>query len=61
MYVLQLVAKSDGEVARLCGAPLVTVVQPADLRSGDHATSRWRRDWTGNGCVLVQGKVGSCS
>ena len=50
-----------GVASRLGGAPLVAVVQPADLRSGDHATSCWRRDETGNGCILVHGKLCSCS
>jgi hypothetical protein len=61
LWAVQPIAKSDRNVTRLRSAPFVAVVQPANLRSRDHAASRWRHDRTGNGCILVQAEVSACS
>ena len=42
----QAMASSGREVTRLRGAPLVAMVQAADLRNGDHGSSVRQSDWT---------------
>ena len=58
-------AASHGEdwqgVARLRCAPLVAVMQAADLWNGDYAPPIQRRDRTWKRCILVQTEVRSCS
>ena len=53
-------AKSGRGVARLRGAPLVAVVQAADLWNCDHPSRSQRRDRTWKGCILLQPEVRSC-
>jgi hypothetical protein len=47
----------ERQAMRLRGASLVAVVQAADRRNGDHASSRRRRHWTRDGGVFVQAQV----
>lgn len=53
-------AKSGRGVAGLRGAPLVAVVQAADLWNGDPPSRSQRRDRTSKGCILLQPEVRSC-
>ena len=48
-------AKSGGGVARLRCAPLVAVVQAADLWNGDHTSRIQRRDstWKGESVTII--------
>ena len=55
MYAPRAMAKSGGGVARLRCAPLVAVVQAADLWNGDHTSRIQRRDstWKGESVTII--------